>query len=247
MKFLIGLALILLGAHAVPTAAALQQPVPFSAQAPGGKLPDGWTVTTVSGIPRATQFDLVKDGDTVALRAIADAAAASLTYKLQVDPLHRPWLRWRWKVSRVVEHGDLSSKEGDDYAARIYVFFDYDISRLPFLTRSKFALARALFGSDLPAATLCYVWDNHYPVNTSTWSAYTDRVRMIVVESGPAKLGQWIAERRDVAADFRAAFGEEPPAISGIAVAADTDNTGESVVSLFGDLVFHTVQPAGER
>ena len=44
--------------------------------------------------------------------------------------------------------------------------------------------------------------------------------------------------RRDVAADFRAAFGEAPPRITGIAVSADTDNTGERVTALFGDLRF---------
>ena len=214
------------------------QPTPFSTSAPGAPLPPGWTLTTVPNIPRATRFDLVRDDGGTVLRATADAAAASLTHKLDLDPKATQWLNWRWKVSRVLDRADLSSKDGDDYAARVYVFFDYDIARLSLLQRTRIALAKAFHGVDLPAATLCYVWDNRHPPGTMAWSAYTDRVRMIVVESGAAKAGQWIAERRNVAADFRAAFGEETPRVIGVALAADTDNTGERVESRFDDLVF---------
>jgi len=223
------------------------QPAPFSQALPGAALPVGWTLTTLAKIPRATRFDLVKDGDATVLRATSEAAAASVTHRLRVDPARAPRLAWRWKISRVLEQADLASKAGDDYAARVYVFFDYDIERLPFLERAKIILARTLYDADLPAATLCYVWDNRYPVGTSTWSAYTDRVRMVVLESGGAKAGQWVAETRDVAADFRAAFGEPAPAINGIALAADTDNTGETAVSYFGDFAFLAPQPSAKN
>jgi hypothetical protein len=61
---------------------------------------------------------------------------------------------------------------------------------------------------------------------------------MIVVESGAARAGQWVTIERDIAADFRAAFGEAAPPVTGIAISADTDNTGESVTAWFGDLQF---------
>jgi hypothetical protein len=219
-------------------AAEPPQPAPFSTAVPGAPLPPGWTLTQVPNIPRATRFDLVGDDGGTVLRATADAAAASLTHKLDVDPKATPWLNWRWKVSRVLDRADLTSKAGDDYSARVYVFFDYDIARLSFLQRTQIALAKAFHDVDLPAATLCYVWDNRHPPGTTAWSAYTDRVRMIVVETGQAKVGQWVAETRDVATDFRAAFGEEAPRVTGVALAADTDNTGERVESRFGDLAF---------
>ena len=63
-------------------------------------------------------------------------------------------------------------------------------------------------------------------------------MRVIVVESGSANLNRWREVRRDVVADFRAAFGEDPPAISGVAVATDTDNTGESATAFYGDIRF---------
>ena len=65
---------------------------------------------------------------------------------------------------------------------------------------------------------------------------------MVVVDSGNAHAGQWREVVRDVAADFRAAFGSPVPMISGIAVAADTDNTGGKVEARFGDLSFEAPQ-----
>ncbi len=101
-------------------------------------------------------------------------------------------------------------------------------------------LARLLHGDALPTAAICYVWDNRHAVGTSRWSPYTDRVRMVVVESGNAQAGRWLDERRDVARDFRAAFGAQwsgpVPAITGVAVGNDTDQTGESVTAWFGDV-----------
>jgi len=61
---------------------------------------------------------------------------------------------------------------------------------------------------------------------------------MIVLESGAARVSQWVHETRDVAADFRKAFGfpQGPvPRITGIGASADTDQTGESVTAWFGD------------
>ena len=53
---------------------------------------------------------------------------------------------------------------------------------------------------------------------------------MIVVDSGDARAGTWQLHERDIVADYRAAFGEEPPPIVGIALMTDTDNTGESAI-----------------
>lgn len=49
-------------------------------------------------------------------------------------------------------------------------------------------------------------------------------------------VGDWADERRNLAVDFRNAFGDVAPFVTGIAVAADTDQTGESVTAWFGDI-----------
>ena len=56
--------------------------------------------------------------------------------------------------------------------------------------------------------------------------------------SGSAKLDQWVNEKRNVYEDYKKAFKEEPPMISGVAIMTDTDNTGESATAFYGDIVF---------
>ena len=218
--------------------AAASPVAPFSTASPGEELPPPWRITTLSNAKPATRYTLIADGETVVLRAQANASMASVTHPLKLDPKVFPFITWRWKVGNILHKSDMSSRAGDDFPARVYVLFDYDISKLSMLQRAKIYLARSRYGKDVPAAALCYVWDGKAPVGTSAWSPFTDRIRMFVVESGSANLNRWREVQRDVVADFRAAFGEDPPAISGVALATDTDNTGESATAFYGDIRF---------
>lgn len=204
-----------------------------------GQLPSApWRDARLPKVPHETRYRLVEDDGVVVLQADANASMSGLVHPLQVDPRTRPILEWRWKVSGVPAHASFGTKQGDDFAARVYVLFDYDVTKLPLLARIKLKLARALYGEAVPAAGLCYVWDSRAPVGTTGWSPYTDRLRMIVVASGTGDVGRWQTVRRNVVEDFRAAFGEEPPALSGVALATDTDNTASRLTAWYGDLAF---------
>lgn len=207
----------------------------FSAMAPGTAVA-GWSPWTLGGKAKPADFRLAElDGSTV-LRAEAVDAASALIHAGRFDPLATPWLNWRWRADRLPDGNRYASRDGDDYVLRVYVLFDYDIAKLPFGARTKLRIARALHGDQVPAAVLCYVWDNHVAPDTRAWSAYTDRVRMIAVEGGGSPLGVWRTARRNLRDDFREAFGEEAPAVAGVVVAADTDNTHGRALGHFGDL-----------
>ena len=208
----------------------------FSSAAAGGTLPAPWRLV-VPPRTRAPEVALVDDRGTTVLRVRSQDAAGTAAHPLDIDPKTRPALAWRWKVDRVPPSADLASRQGDDFAARVYVFFDVPASRLPLAARVKLFLARLLYGEALPSTALCYVWDNRHPAGTSAWSPYTDRVRMIVLETGDARAGTWVDERRDLVEDYRAAFGAGAPAarISGVAAGNDTDQTGETATAWFGD------------
>lgn len=211
----------------------------FSSLAPGGALPAEWKPMKAANIRNATRYTLVGDGGVTVLRADAQAAASGLSRPLHVDPAEAPWLRWRWKIASLIDKADLRRKDSDDFPARLYVMFDYPLEKLPFVERSKIRLARALFDPDLPVATLCYVWDGKAPAGTIAPSAYTSRVKIIVAESGAARIGRWVEFERNVAQDFRAAFGEDAPPVSAIAVATDSDNTGAFATAFYGDISFN--------
>lgn len=64
-----------------------------------------------------------------------------------------------------------------------------------------------------------------------------DAVSGVLKSSNPATREGGCAARMYVMFDFRRAFGEEPPAVSAVAVATDTDNTGEKATAWYGDIV----------
>lgn len=216
----------------------------FSALRAGEALPAWLAPHVFDNQPKHTQFSLVEDEGRVALRADARASASGLIRELRVDPKTHPILAWRWKVMNLIAKSDLSTRQGDDFPARLYVTFELDLDRLPAGARLKLRMARLLYGPKLPLAALCYVWDTKAPVGTMAPNAYTDRVRMVVVESGPARLGRWVDYQRDVIADYRKAFGADPSAVNGVVFSSDTDNTGESAVALFGDTEFRARAPS---
>jgi hypothetical protein len=95
----------------------------------------------------------------------------------------------------------------------------------------------------MPYATLMYIWGNRAPREAIIPNKHTSRVRMIVVESGRDKLGRWQEVTRNVAEDYRRAFGEEPGQISAVGIMTDTDNTGDNAYAYYGDIVFHKAAP----
>jgi hypothetical protein len=84
---------------------------------------------------------------------------------------------------------------------------------------------------------ISYVWESRLPPETAYPSPYTARARTIVVRSGPAELGRWVEERRDVYQDYRRLFGAEPSRLAGVAVMTDTDDSGERAEAWYDAII----------
>ena len=221
------------GALAEPAPSA--QIPPLSAATPGSGIAPGWHHQPLPKVERSNQFAIVADEGRRVLRIRSSASAPPWVARLDIDTARRPWLHWRWRVSHSLAGSDLRRRGGDDYAARLYVFFDLPAERLSLSDRLRIQALRLLSGADVPTAALCYVWGRAQAVGSSAWNPYTDRVRMIVVDSGDDLPLQWRAHARDVPRDWTEAFGGAVPRVSGVAVSADTDDTGDSVQAWFGD------------
>jgi len=211
----------------------------FSQSSPGTEFPQGWKPLHFQNIERTTRYILVKDGDNVVVKAMSAASASGLIREIQINPKEYPIVRWRWKVENILKKGNVKLKTGDDYPARIYITFDYDPKKLNFFEKTKYNTYRLLYGKYPPLGAINYIWESTAPKGTVVPNPYTSRVIMIVVESGQEKVNQWVSEERNILDDYKRAFGEEPPMISGMAIMTDTDNTGESAVAYYGDISFH--------
>jgi hypothetical protein len=210
----------------------------FSAAPVEDTLPPDWKPLTFKKIERHTTYKLVRDNDTVVIKALAEASASGLVREIKINPKEYPIIQWRWKVMTILKKADVHRKEGDDYPARIYITFEYDPSKLSFFEKVKYEAVKLLYGKYPPHGAINYIWESKVPLGTIVPNPYTDRVRMIVVESGETKLNQWVNEERNIYEDYKKAFGEEPPMISGVAIMTDTDNTGETATAYYGDIVF---------
>ncbi|MDH3689115.1 MAG: DUF3047 domain-containing protein [Gammaproteobacteria bacterium] len=215
----------------------------FSKESPGTALPDGWRAHTFKKISRHSEYRLVKDANAVVLQARSNASASALAKEISVDPAEYPILEWSWKVTNLLENADLGRKRGDDHPARLYVTFDYDPKQVGIFQRLKYKILRMIYGRYPPIGALNYVWSSKAPAGAMGPNPYTSRVVMVVLESGPEKVGRWVREQRNIYEDYKKAFGKDPTKVSGVALMTDTDNTGESATTYYGDIFLKRASP----
>jgi hypothetical protein len=178
----------------------------------------GWKPKVFEG---ETSYTLVDDGERRVLKAESRKAASGLFKEVELDPRKYAVLRWSWKIEGTIPNGNERTKEGDDYAARVYIVFP-----------------RTLFWK---TKAINYIWANRLPKGDSLPNAFTSNAMMVAVESGDGKIGRWVTEERNVYEDYRKLFGEEPPEIGAVAVMTDTDNTGGAAVAYYGDITLQTL------
>jgi hypothetical protein len=169
---------------------------------------------------RTTYYTLFKEGARTGVKAVSNNAASGLINKIHFAPQKYRYLRWSWKISHTIPGGNESTKAGDDYAARVYVIFP---GRFFWQTKA-----------------INYIWANRLAKGSSTPNAFTANAMMIAVESGNSMAGEWLAEQRDLVADYRNLFGADPPEAEAIAIMTDTDNTGANAEAWYGEISLAT-------
>ena len=186
----------------------------------------GWSAAPLSKLKRDTAYVVAREGGRVVLQAVADRSASLYVARLQPAQRTPMTIEWEWMTDALVPGADNRDKNAEDAALRVLVAFDGDVAGLPEAERKRFSRAKNLARREIPYAVLMYIWSDHVPVGAVIPSAHTSQVKMIAVASGSDGLGRWQAVKRNVADDYKKAFGTEPGPVLGVAVMTDTDNTG---------------------
>lgn len=192
---------------------------------------DGWKPYKFPKIERQSSYSIVQEGSASYLRAESNASASALLYKNPFDISKYNKVHWRWKIENVYEKGNAAEKAGDDYPIRVYIIFKYNPDDATFTERITYGLAKTFYGEYPPHSSLNYIWGNKPQEKKIITSPYTDRAKMIVMESGEEKAKTWVDEEVDIMDDYRRAFGKPPPSTASIAIMNDSDNTGERSIS----------------
>lgn len=154
-----------------------------------------------------------------AIRAVGRGSASGLYRDVAYLVNRLPWLEWSWRVERLQAGADIRVKETQDFAASLFLVFGK-----PGIT-------------DPEVPILAYVWANgDLPTGAVVdCPLQPDTMKLVVVRGGDARLGRWTSERRNVVADFKRAFGTDPPAtLETIALFTDNDQTKQPVEAYYG-------------
>ena len=183
----------------------------------------GWEVIDFH---KQTSYDIEQVDGINVLRVHSQGTASGLIYKKRIDLEKTPILSWRWRVDKKLENDHEQERNGDDFAARVYVVIDGGL----LFWRSK---------------ALTYVWASHSPVGQQWWNPYANKsAPMIALRSGAYPSNTWATETRNVYADLKRIFGRPIRYIDAVAIMSDTDNTGASALAYYGDICFGPLKEA---
>ncbi|WP_432258341.1 DUF3047 domain-containing protein [Cupriavidus sp. TMH.W2] len=206
----------------------------FSVSPRGDQLPVGWQPWTINRNKIPTRYSLAEVDQRVVVHAQADSSASGLYVPLRDRDAGT--LRWTWKTSGIIRNADNSVGPREDSPLRLFVAFDGDKGALSLKDQLMYEMARLTTGREMPYATLMYIWGGRRAEGSVVKNPHTDRVRMIVVDSGTKHANEWRCHERDLRADYRKAFGTDPGRVIAVGIMTDTDNTRSRAESWYGDI-----------
>jgi hypothetical protein len=177
-------------------------------------VPKGWELKENSG---KANFSVVKDDGLDALLLRSESTSFSLQKEVKVDVTQYPILSWKWKVTKLPKGGDFRKSQTDDQAAQLFLAF----------TKTK---------------AIVYIWSTNAPegLMADAHAPFFMSIKVVVVRSGPAKIGTWMTETRNVYEDYRKLYGdgEKTPVVSGVRIQINSQHTHTSAESYFADVMF---------
>ncbi len=180
----------------------------------------GWKLVSYFAIP-PTQYSKTGKG---IIKAESLGTRSSLFKEVGKKEKDLPNLSWGWKISNVVRSAIETRKDRFDAAARVMVVF------------GKGGGFRG-FGGEPSGIKIEYIWATHLPKGHIFDHPGEKNCKIFVLESGEAKVGQWIYEKRNIRKDYKTAFGSEAEGVLAIGIQTDTDQSNEMVTAYYTEPV----------
>ncbi len=193
---------------------------------PALAIEQGWLAMSLSPNGRLTDFRLDSTQDRLSIRAEGRSSDSGLVLPVNIDVEGCPYLEWDWRVEKLQEGASLYEADLEDVAASLWVMFgDPEPGPWGAITAPK------------PVPTLRYVWttDKIQEETIIDSPSQPGLIRSIVVQGGIVSPLAWESEKRDLAADYQAAFGGQPKSnVLALALVTGNYHTQEPVVAHYG-------------
>ena len=178
------------------------------------QIEDNWGVRGVQFMTPRTNYSICQEEsaeDGMVLRINSQSSSGILVttpdwFNLEDYPV----MRWRWRiVKKLQHHGD--EPEPDDQAAVIYIGD----------------------GSFLRQFSVAYRWEHNIPINQEQNNRYCGMIsaHSWCLRNKETPSGQWVVEERNVAEDFKHAYGRTPGRHFLLGIGGNTQYTDSHTVA----------------
>jgi hypothetical protein len=193
---------------------------------------ENWQEITFPGRAN-TRYEFDPDGLMACAEAVASASA--LFHEFPWELADYPILSWEWRIEHVLDKGDARARKGDDYAGRVYVNFERE-ERLGWWERARARMFELIYGQELPGQALNFIWANLLEIGEIVTSPYTEHARLVALQSGNQRAGEWVREEVNIPEQYRKAFAGVPPRVHSLAIMTDSDDTGETARACYRNI-----------
>lgn len=150
---------------------------------------------------------VVKD-EALLMRNTNASTMIGIEFDEKIDPMKYQIVEFRIRVDEVPPLANVTDKQKDDSAFRLFILFD----------KGGWILS--------PPQTIGYAWDSTKSVGTTGRSESFGKVRYIVIGSGKDGLKEWREYRRNIFEDYKVLFGsDDVPKIVAIGLKCDSNHT----------------------
>lgn len=182
-------------------------------------VPKGWDLDDKK---KPIDISLVKEGEQIAVRFKSEASAFGLYNEQDFDIRDYPILNWEWKVTQLPDGGNFLDEDKDDQAAQVYISFG----------------SLSFFNKPFVEA-VGYYWSSTLPIGTEGECPTWGKSRAIVLETGKTKLGEWVAEKRNVYKDYDKLFDDDDPSdVSALRLYTNSQHTKTGTEVFFRNIYF---------
>jgi hypothetical protein len=153
------------------------------------------------------------------LKAEAEGKASGLGKEIKINLLKTPFINITWRVEKDLSGITENSKNGHDYAARVFVI-------------------RKTGATALSNRAINYVFSSNNLIDENWPSPYTKKSVDYVLSTTKEHLNQWITVKANVREHFKKLFNLDIKELTGVAIMTDTDNSKLKAVSYYQNIYF---------
>ena len=153
------------------------------------------------------------------LKAEAEGKASGLGKKVDINLLKTPFINITWKVDKDLSGIVENSKNGHDYAARVFVI-------------------KKIGSTALSNRAINYVFSSNNNIGDNWHSPYTKKSIDYVLSTTKNHKNQWVTVKANVKNDFKKLHGLDIKELNGVAIMRDTDNSKLKAISYYQNIYF---------